>query len=225
MGRRAALLLFTGILLLTLGAAATQEPKAPAAGNVAQRLGYPADAKLLIIHADDIGVSHSANLASFDALKRGAVTAGSIMVPCPWFPEVVSWAKQNPDADVGVHFTDPLSRDNSMNSVGKLGGPLTLARFVRCRARLLAMSHPAAISAGVPPVGPLLAQAKGSPSGTEPQTERFVRSARIGPETGQSHPELWAPVLGPSPRIGPAGHGSNPRASPKALRLRFCSAR
>ncbi len=105
MRRRAAFLLLTGLLLLGFVGTARQESKTPAAGNVAQRLGYPADAKLLVIHADDIGVSHSANVATFDALKRGAATAGSIMVPCPWFPEVANWAKQNPDADVGVHFT------------------------------------------------------------------------------------------------------------------------
>ncbi len=102
--RRVALLVLASILLLGV-LAIGQESRPPSAGKVAQKLGYPADAKLLIIHADDIGVSHSADQASFEALKRGAVTCGSIMVPCPWFPEVVSWAKQNPEADLGIHFT------------------------------------------------------------------------------------------------------------------------
>ena len=38
--------------------------------TVAERLGHPADAKLLILHADDLGVAHSVNAASFDALDR-----------------------------------------------------------------------------------------------------------------------------------------------------------
>ena len=51
--------------------------------NVAQRLGYPANAKLLILHADDLGVAHSVNVASLDALERGAITSASVMMPTP----------------------------------------------------------------------------------------------------------------------------------------------
>ncbi len=70
-----------------------------------ERLGYPKDSKLLIVHADDIGVSHSENQATFDAMAVGIVNSGSIMVPCPWFSEVVQWAKQHPQADLGLHLT------------------------------------------------------------------------------------------------------------------------
>jgi len=73
--------------------------------NVAQRLGYPADAKLLIIHADDLAVSHSQDSASFAALERHAATAASIMVPCAWLTEVAEYAKAHPDADLGLHLT------------------------------------------------------------------------------------------------------------------------
>jgi hypothetical protein len=48
---------------------------------LAARLGYPADAKLLIVHADDIGVAHSVNAATFKAFESGLVTSGSIMIP------------------------------------------------------------------------------------------------------------------------------------------------
>jgi len=73
--------------------------------TVAERLGYPADAKLLIIHADDLAVAHSVDTASFDALDKNAVTSASIMVPCPWLTEVASYAKNHPDADLGLHLT------------------------------------------------------------------------------------------------------------------------
>ena len=48
--------------------------------TVAERLGYPSDAKLLILHADDLGVAHSVDAASFDALDSNAVSSASIMV-------------------------------------------------------------------------------------------------------------------------------------------------
>jgi hypothetical protein len=73
--------------------------------TLAERLGYPRDSKLLIIHADDLAVSHSEDAASFDALDRHAATSASIMVPCPWLTEVAAYAKSHPDADLGLHLT------------------------------------------------------------------------------------------------------------------------
>ncbi len=73
--------------------------------HIAEKLGYPADSKLLIIHADDLGVAHSQDMASFRALEEKAVTAASVMVPCPWFTEVADFAKSHPDADLGLHLT------------------------------------------------------------------------------------------------------------------------
>jgi predicted glycoside hydrolase/deacetylase ChbG (UPF0249 family) len=73
--------------------------------TIAERLGHPKNAKLLILHADDIGVAHSENAASFDALDKGAVNSGSIMMPTPWVTEVVEYVKRNPNADLGLHLT------------------------------------------------------------------------------------------------------------------------
>jgi len=72
--------------------------------NIAERLGYPADSKLLIVHADDLAVAHSVDSASFDALEKNAVTSASILVPCPWLTEVADYAKAHPDTDLGLHL-------------------------------------------------------------------------------------------------------------------------
>ena len=80
-------------------------PAAAQTMTIASRLGYPANAKLLILHGDDLGVAHSVDAASLDALDRGAITSASIMMPTPWVTEVAAYAKAHPDADLGLHLT------------------------------------------------------------------------------------------------------------------------
>jgi predicted glycoside hydrolase/deacetylase ChbG (UPF0249 family) len=73
--------------------------------TVAERLGYSRDAKLVILHADDLGFAHSADVASFDALDKGAISSASIMIPTPWVTEVAAYARTHPNADLGLHLT------------------------------------------------------------------------------------------------------------------------
>lgn len=73
--------------------------------TLSERLGYTPEDKLLIVHADDVGLAHSVNLATFDALATGQVTSGSIMVPCAWLEEVTDFTRTHPQADLGLHLT------------------------------------------------------------------------------------------------------------------------
>src|SRR6516164_1441673 len=73
--------------------------------TLAERLGFPRDAKLVIIHADDVGVTHSVNAATIQAVETGLVNSASLMIPCPWFPEIADYGKSHPSADFGLHLT------------------------------------------------------------------------------------------------------------------------
>lgn len=68
-------------------------------------LGYPDDARLLIINADDFGMCHATNAAIFRTLKAGVVRSTTLMVPCPWALHAMHWLAENPDIAFGVHLT------------------------------------------------------------------------------------------------------------------------
>ncbi len=70
--------------------------------SVAERLGHPPDARLLIVNCDDLGSSHAANVGVYEALRDGVATSASLMVPCPWARDA---AARYRGEDVGVHLT------------------------------------------------------------------------------------------------------------------------
>jgi len=91
---------FLSIIIALFSLNATSQIK-----NIAEKLGYEKDAKLLIIHADDIGIAHSINIASFDAYKNNAINSGAAMIPSPWIKEVAEFHKKYPEYDLGLHLT------------------------------------------------------------------------------------------------------------------------
>jgi hypothetical protein len=63
----------------------------------------PGEIKLLI-RGDDIGSSHTANVACIGSYKNGIMRSVELMIPGPWFPEAVRLLNENPGLDVGVHL-------------------------------------------------------------------------------------------------------------------------
>ena len=72
-------------------------------GTLAERLGYTADTRLVILSCDDLGSCHAANVGVYRALREGAATCASIMVPAPWAQHAAG--DYEPTDDIGVHLT------------------------------------------------------------------------------------------------------------------------
>jgi len=77
----------------------------PQYDDLSELLGFEKDDKLLILHADDLGLSKSVNQASFDALNNQYVNSASVMIPAPNTIEVADYFKENPNTDLGLHLT------------------------------------------------------------------------------------------------------------------------
>lgn len=76
--------------------------------SLAERLGHGPDARLLIVSCDDLGLSHASNLGVYQALRDGAATSASLMVPCPWARDAASRYRGE---DIGVHLTLTAEHD------------------------------------------------------------------------------------------------------------------
>jgi chitin disaccharide deacetylase len=86
--------------------------------TVAERLGYPSDARLLILNCADLGFCHASTVGVYDALRHGIGTSASLIVPAPWAREAAS---QFRGEDVGVRLT--LNAEHDLYR----WGPITLA--------------------------------------------------------------------------------------------------
>lgn len=73
--------------------------------TTAERLGYKATDKLLIINNDDAGMCHSANMATIEGMEKGNITSATIMTPCSWSIDMMQYAKNHPEKGFGVHLT------------------------------------------------------------------------------------------------------------------------
>ena len=74
-------------------------------GNTNGLLGYPSDARLLLVNADDFGMYPSINEGIVQAIKGGIVRSTSLMMPCPGAPRAIQLLKEHPEMHVGVHLS------------------------------------------------------------------------------------------------------------------------
>jgi len=71
----------------------------------AEKLGYPKNAKVLILHIDDVGMSYDSNLGAIKAMEEGVANSLSMMMPCPWIPGFFKYLETHPETDAGLHLT------------------------------------------------------------------------------------------------------------------------
>jgi len=72
---------------------------------VLRELGFSEKDRVMIIHADDIGMCHSSAAAMDGLMNAGIVSSMATMVVCPWFPAVAEYFRAHPAIDLGLHFT------------------------------------------------------------------------------------------------------------------------
>jgi len=73
--------------------------------SFAERLGWKAGDVVVILHVDDVGMSHSSNLGAIESVEKGVATSWSVMMTCPWVPEIARYLKDHPEVDSGLHLT------------------------------------------------------------------------------------------------------------------------
>jgi chitin disaccharide deacetylase len=82
-----------------------RQPMAMLPNPVLKKLGLKNDDRVAIIHTDDIGMCQASVEAFADLNEAGIISSGAVMVPCPWFLHAASYARQHPQADLGIHLT------------------------------------------------------------------------------------------------------------------------
>lgn len=71
----------------------------------AERLGFPKNARVIILHMDDAGMSLSSNRGIEKVFEKGVANSTSVMMPCPWVPQIVRYLQSHPATDAGLHLT------------------------------------------------------------------------------------------------------------------------
>lgn len=101
-------MLLTGLIILFLASNCGQRGNNDSVTEPqtwAEKLGFPSGKRVLIFHADDMGMCDEANEGTIFLMENNFIQSASAMAPCPAYNDAIEWAKANPDADVGLHLT------------------------------------------------------------------------------------------------------------------------
>lgn len=121
---------------------------------ILKRLGFDDHDRLVIIHADDVGMCQASLAAYSDLVDFGLISAASTMVPCSWFPATAQFCREyaGSGVDMGVHLTltsefegyrwGPIStRDPSSGLLDQVGFFHADTDSVRANAEPIAVEH------------------------------------------------------------------------------------
>jgi hypothetical protein len=147
-------------------------------GQTNRLLGYPVDARLLIINADDFGMCNAVNEAIIQTLTAGVVRSTSLMVPCPWAIQAMHFLASHPEIPFGVHLTIICDSDDYS------WDPVT------CKDKVPSL----AIKPAIPPPGPFPGISGSSRIGS---TENGIQGANR--ERAGSQSQTYPPGLALSP--------------------------
>lgn len=107
---------------------AAQTQPTPVRATFAERLGWKPGDRVLLIHVDDAGMSHDSDVGVEKSLDAGLATSFSVMMPCPWVPEIVHYIHAHPGVDAGLHLT--LTSEWSEYRWGPVAGPTVVPGLV-----------------------------------------------------------------------------------------------
>jgi len=92
-------------LLVVLSGILVAASASSAAPTFAERLGWKPGSVVVVLHVDDVGMSHSSNLGAVESMEQGVASSCAVMMPCAWVSEFAAYLKLHPTVDSGLHLT------------------------------------------------------------------------------------------------------------------------
>ena len=108
--------------------AAGDHPESSPTPSSARLLGFPADARVLLVNCDDLGMHPSINTAILAAVQQGVASSASLMVPCPAPGEALQLLRGAPEVPFGIHLT--LTRDGAAHRWAPISAPAAVPSLV-----------------------------------------------------------------------------------------------
>ncbi len=82
-----------------------RDPAGPAPTGSGELLGFPREARVLIVNCDDFGMDEAVNAAVIESIEQGIAASCSLMVPCAAAADAMARLRRRPQIPFGVHLT------------------------------------------------------------------------------------------------------------------------